>query len=77
MTATDWPTYPHDGLGGPQHYPITIPALIDGQCVDEGECPTAEAVVCVRCQQGEPLIGDVSRAAEWPCAASLAEDGAA
>ena len=69
----DFPKYPHDRLGGPQHTPHIIPALIFRDCVEDrcthgfGECPTADEVVCTRCFTGELPIGLVSFSARWPC----------
>ena len=76
-----WPVRPHDGLGGPQHYPIVIPALVFRDCINEAcehdECPTHDAVVCCRCMEDDPPIGMVAHAQEWPCpaAATETEDG--
>ena len=67
-----YPTYPHDGLGGPQHYPEIIHALSFRDCIEErcghtDECPTHEVPTCGRCTTGAPELGEVAFSAEWPC----------
>lgn len=70
---TEWPTQPHDGLGGPQHYPIIIPALVFRDCMEEScdhdgfECPTDEGIVCGQCTNAGFEVGDVAFSQAWPC----------
>lgn len=75
----------HDGLGGPQHYPVIIPAPVFRDCAEDScdhalegeECPTYEAIACATCPVEEGLLGPVGFSQAWPCPASLAEDAKA
>lgn len=63
-----------DTWWGSEHRPTVIDSLIHRDCVEEscghmGDCPTHQVIVCQGpgCMGGEPVIGEVSYAAEWPC----------
>lgn len=70
----------HDGLGGPQHNPVIIPALVFPECIwgacDHEKCPTYEAIACGTCPTDDGL-GLVGFGREWPCPHSTAEDAKA
>lgn len=59
-------------LFGTDHHPTVIDALIDRDCIEEAcehgfDCPTHQVIVCSGCMEGEPDIGMVATATEWPC----------